>query len=53
MEPGTVFLYVEMLTQDCLTTMSSPRPRFVELTGIFGDLLQEGEKENYMMLSKR
>jgi hypothetical protein len=29
------------------------RPRFLELTGTFGDLLEEGEKENYITLGQR
>ncbi len=29
------------------------RPRFLELTGIFGDLLEEGEKENYIRLGEK
>ena len=29
------------------------RPRFMELTGTFGDLLEEGEKENYITLGER
>ena len=29
------------------------RPRFMELTGIFGDFLEEGERDNYMVMSQR
>jgi len=44
-------LYKTML--DCWDSDPVRRPRFVELTGIFGDLLEEGERENYIIMSDR
>lgn len=44
-------IYKTMLS--CWDADPVKRPRFLELTGIFGDLLEEGEKENYIILGER
>ena len=38
---------------DCWASEPTHRPRFRELTDVFGDLLGAGEREHYIMLSKK
>ena len=38
---------------DCWASEPTHRPRFRELTDVFGDLLGTGEREHYIMLSKK
>ena len=38
---------------DCWAMEPTHRPRFRELTDVFGDLLGEGERDHYMVLSQQ